>query len=168
MHDATRSFRRRLAQAVMSRLKSEIPGISAHFGEDYEFTDEPEVQVYRRTGGHFRWLAFAFSPWRMWDLHVGVVATEDRLSLGFHVSERAEAVLRAELERLAKDLGTSVVHQKTAVEYQANLPAVAVEEANLDAICSKIVELCRSLAPVARRVACPPHMCGAATSPNRR
>jgi len=74
--DGLRQLRHSIAESVMARMKSEIPGLSPHFGEHYEATDEPEAIVYRSSGATFRWLAFAFSPWRMWDLHVGVVPAD--------------------------------------------------------------------------------------------
>lgn len=154
-----RELRRRLAEGVFSRLRSEIPGLSAHFGEDYEHADEPEALMYWRTGGTFRFLAFAFAPWRMWDLHVGVVPTAgDQLSIGFHVSERAAAFLMTELEKLGADIGASVIHQKAAVEYQANLPPVVADNSNIDVLVNTIADLCRRFAPVAKRVTCPPSM----------
>src|SRR3954470_20436811 len=92
--DGLLQLRRSIADSVLARMKGEIPGLSPHFGEHYEKSDEPEARVYRSSGASFRWVAFAFSPWRMWDLHVGVVPTEGRrLSIGFHISERASPAL---------------------------------------------------------------------------
>src|SRR6185437_13498219 len=76
--DGLRQLRQSIAEAVMARMRDEIPGLSAHFGEHYEKTDVTEAVVYRSSGATFRWLAFAFSPWRMWDLHVGVVPADRR------------------------------------------------------------------------------------------
>lgn len=158
-NEGLRNLRRHLASAVLARLCSEVPTISAHFGEDYENTDEPEAVVYRRTGGTFRFLAFAFAPWRMWDLHIGVVPlTESRLSVGFHISERAADLLMADLQRLAANIGTTVIHQKAAVEYQANLAPVPTNGSNTDAVANTIVDLCRQFASVAKKVPCPTSM----------
>ena len=146
-------YRRQLAETVLERLRSEIPNISANFGEDYETSDEPEAQTYRSIGGKFRWVAFGFAPWRFWDLHVGVVETEnDRHSIGFHISERAAAAFMPRLEALASEIGTTVVHQTVAVEYQANLPPLVADERRLDEAADVVVDLCRKFAPVAAAV----------------
>jgi hypothetical protein len=157
--DGLRQLRHSIAESVMARMKSEIPGLSPHFGEHYEATDEPEAIVYRSSGATFRWLAFAFSPWRMWDLHVGVVpADRHRLSIGFHISERASPRLLGELERLGSEIDAPVQHQKLAVEYQANLPLIDADAASLDALVDTVALLCSKYAPVAARVPCPPQM----------
>jgi hypothetical protein len=157
--DGLRQLRHSIAASVMSRMKSEIPGLSPHFGEDHETTDEPEVIVYRSSGASFRWLAFAFSPWRMWDLHVGVVtADRRRLSVGFHISERASPCLLDDLNRLGADIGAPVQHQKVAIEYQANLPLVDVDAVSLDTLVDTVAQLCRKYAPVAASVRCPAEM----------
>lgn len=157
--DGLRELRHSIAESVVARLKTEIPGLSPHFGEHYEKTDDPEVIVYRSSGASFRWLAFAFSPWRMWDLHVGVVpADRNRLSVGFHISERASPILLPELKRLGADIGAPVQHQKVAVEYQANLPPIDVDVVSLETLVGTVARLCRSYAPVAARVRCPAEM----------
>lgn len=150
-------YRHRLADAVLARLKAEIRGISANFGEDFENSDEPEAQIYRKTGGKFRWVAFGFAPWRFWDLHVGVVETDDgKHSLGFHISERAEPVLMPDLENLAGRIGCPVIHQKMALEYQANPRPIAADEREFDDAVGLAIDLCRDFARVATRVAVPP------------
>lgn len=156
--DGMRPLRQRLAASVLERVAPQVSGVSAHFGEDYEFGDEPEAAAYRRTGGSFRFLAFAFSPWRMWDLHVGVVPTGDELSLGLHISERAAPILQGRLEQLAAELGVPVIHQPRAVEYQANLPPVGTAETDLETIAATIADLCGRLAPIARETVCPDGM----------
>jgi hypothetical protein len=157
--DGLRQLRHSIAESVMARLKSEIPGLSPHFGEHYETTDDPEAAFYRSSGGTFRWLAFAFSPWRMWDLHVGVVAIDrGRLSVGFHISERAGPSLLDELKRLGDGIDAPVLHQKAAVEYQANLPPIDVDAVSLEALVDTVAQLCRKYAPVAARVRCPAEM----------
>jgi hypothetical protein len=157
--DGLRRLRHSIAEAVMARIKDEIPGLSPHLGEDHATTDEPEVVVYRSSGASFRWLAFAFSPWRMWDLHVGVVAAERRrLSIGFHISERARACLLDDLNRLAAAIGAQVQHQKIAIEYQANLPLIDVDAVSLDTLVDTVAQLCRKYAPVAASVRCPAEM----------
>lgn len=149
---STLEIRRRLSETVLSRLRPEIPDISAHFGEDYEHSLEPEAQTYRKIGGKFMWLAFGFAPWRFWDLHVGVVEVEQfKLSLGFHISERASTVLMPELEKLGSSIGASVIHQKLAVEYQANFSPLEAKDENFDEIVERITALCRQFAPVAKR-----------------
>jgi hypothetical protein len=148
----TLDVRRRLGETVLSRLRREIPEISAHLGEEYEKSSEPEAVKYREIGGKFSWVAFGFAPWRFWDLHVGVVEVdEDKLSLGFHISERAAPKLRPELEKLASEIGTTVIHQNLAVEYQANFPAAAANDAHFEQILDCVIESCRRFAPVARR-----------------
>jgi hypothetical protein len=157
--DGLHNLRHSIAERVMMRLKKEIPGLSPHFGEDYEKTEDPEAVAYLTSGGQFRFLAFAFKPWRMWDLHVGVVPVgERRLSLGFHISERAAPVMMASLERLGAGIGAKVQHQKVAVEYQANFPPVAVDDASVDSMVDTIIELCRKYAPEAAATACPAEM----------
>lgn len=154
-----RQLRHSIAESIMARLKNEIPGLSPHFGEQYEKTDDPEVIVYRSSGATFRWLAFAFSPWRMWDLHVGIVATDGRrLSVGFHISERASSILLDDLKRLGADIGAHVQHQKAAVEYQANLPPIDTDAVSLETLTDTVAQLCRKYAPVAARVRCPAGM----------
>ena len=150
-------YRHRLAEAVLARLKGQIPGISANFGEDFENSDEPEAQTYRKIGGKFRWVAFGFKPWRFWDLHVGVVQTDDgQHTIGFHISERAAAVLMPELEKLALQIGCPVIHQKMAVEYQANPRALGADERAFDRAVNLAMDLCRDFSRVAARVAVPP------------
>jgi hypothetical protein len=157
--DGLLPLRHSIAESVMARLTNEIPGLSPHFGEHYETTDEPEVIVYRSSGAAFRWLAFAFSPWRMWDLHVGIVATDRRrLCVGFHICARASSVLLEDLKRLGADIGASVQHQKVAVEYQANLPPFDVDSVSFDTLVDTVAQLCRKYAPVATRVRCPTEM----------
>jgi len=157
--DGLQQLRHSIADAVIAQLKSEIPGLSPHFGEHYEKTDDPEAIVYRSSGATFRWLAFAFSPWRMWDLHVGVVPTDRRkLSVGFHISERASPTLLGELKRLGAAIDAPVQHQKVAVEYQANLPVIDVDAASFETLVGTVAQLCRKYAPVAARVRCPAEM----------
>ena len=157
--DGLRALRDALAQAVEARTAGRIPGLSAHFGEDYEHGSDPEAVAYSTTGGHFHWVAFAFAPWRMWDLHVGVVAIDEhRLSVGFHVSERAAPVVRPELERLAGEIGAPVRHAQAAVEYQANLPPIDADRVSIDQLADTVSELCGKYARVAGKLACPPEM----------
>jgi hypothetical protein len=157
--DGLRQLRHSIAESVMARMKNEIPGLSPHFGEYYEKTDDPEAIVYRSSGATFRWLAFAFSPWRMWDLHVGVVPTDrGRLSVGFHISERASPSLIDDLKRLGDDINAPVRHQKVAVEYQANLPPIDVDAVSLEILVDTVAQLCRKYAPVAASVRCPAEM----------
>ena len=159
-NDGLRQLRKALAEAVKIRTEKDVNGLSAHFGEDYEHGTDPEAVAYQKTGGHFRWVAFAFAPWRMWDLHVGVVAIDEhQLSVGFHVSERAAAVLMPDLERLAKEIGAVVRHQEAAVEYQANLAPIAVDAISLGRLADTVSELCRKYARVAGKRACPAEMC---------
>jgi hypothetical protein len=147
--DGLYQLRQRIAAAVIARLRPDIPGISSHFGERCVGTDEPEVLVYRHTGGQFRFLAFAFSPWRMWDLHVGIVPQGDRhLSAGFHISERAAPILMPALRGVALTIGVTVQHQPAAVEYQANLPVLAIDEVPVEDIVYKTSDLCRQVARV--------------------
>ena len=151
-----RQIRHSLAASVIARLKDEIPGLSPHFGEHYAETDDPEVIVYHGTGGAFRFLAFAFSPWRMWDLHVGVVPIDDqKLSIGFHISERAATAMFAELEKLGAGIGATARHQQAAVEYQANLPPFEVRDVALPVLVDTVADLCRRYAAVVARVSCP-------------
>lgn len=157
--DGLRELRQMIAASIMARLKGEIPGLSPHLGEHYESADDPEVQVYRSSGASFRWLAFAFSPWRMWDLHVGVVSSEHRrLSIGFHISERASTCLMSDLKRLGAGIDARVLHQPVAVEYQANLPPIDVDDVPIDTILETVAGLCRSYAKVAGAVHCPAEM----------
>jgi len=157
--DGLLQLRRLLADAVMARAKGDIPGLSPHFGEDYVEADDPEAKVYRSSGATFRWVAFAFSPWRMWDLHVGVVPVGGRrLSVGFHISERASGPLLDDLKRLGEEVGAPVLHQKAAIEYQANLPLFDVDAVPVETLVDAIAGLCRKYAPVAARVRCPAGM----------
>jgi hypothetical protein len=154
-----RKLRDALAIAVKARTAGGIEGLSAHFGEDYEHSDDPEAVAYLTTGGQFRFLAFAFAPWRMWDLHVGIVPIDERLlSVGLHISERAAPVAMKELERLGAEIGAAVKHQPAAVEYQANLPPIAVDSVSLDRLADTVSELCRKYARVAGRLSCPAEM----------
>lgn len=157
--DGLLQLRRSLADSVMARMKGDIPGLSPHFGEDYLEADDPEARAYRSSGATFRWVAFAFSPWRMWDLHVGVVPVEGRrLSVGFHISERASGALLDDLKRLGEEAGVPVRHQKAAIEYQANLPLFDVDAVPVETLVDAIAGLCRKYAPVAARVRCPAGM----------
>ena len=158
-NDGLLQLRRSLADSVMARMKGEISGLSPHFGEDYLQADDPEAKVYRSSGATFRWVAFAFSPWRMWDLHVGVVPVEGRrLSVGFHISERAAPALLDDLKRLGESIGAPARHQAAAIEYQANLPHFDVDAVPLETLVEAISGLCRSYAAVAARVPCPAGM----------
>jgi hypothetical protein len=147
------TLRRQLGATVTGRLRPEIPGISAHIGEDYQEAGDPEAALYRRIGAHFHWVAFAFAPWRMWDLHVGVVATEGKqLSIGFHISERAKALLLQDLQALGNGIGAKAEHRPAAVEYQANLPLVNIDFADTEGLARTITDLCRKMAPLAERI----------------
>ena len=147
------ALRRRLGRLVTRRLAGKIAGLSAHVGEDYERSDDAEAALYRECGAHFRWVAFAFAPWRMWDLHVGVVALDARsLSIGFHVSERAGMVFLPTLRRLGAAIGAKAEHKPLAVEYQANLSPIALAKTDVATLADTIVDLCRRLAPAARRI----------------
>lgn len=153
------TVRRQLADAILRQLKAELPGISAHMGEDYQNATDPEAVRYRESGAHFHWLAFAFSPWRMWDLHVGVVdADKGRLSIGFHISERAREPLLESVTALGATIGAKAEHRPAAVEYQANLPDVAADAGNAAQLERTIADLCRAMAPVAKRIAPPEAM----------
>jgi hypothetical protein len=152
-------LRRRLARLVTVRLRATIPGICAHVGEDRAQSHDPEAVIYRRTGAHFRWVAFAFAPWRMWDLHVGVVAVDERsLSVGLHISERAAKLLLPRLRRLGTTVGAKAAHMPRAIEYQANLPKIDVTRTTLPALAGTIVRLCPPMARLARAVAPPAAM----------
>lgn len=159
MQDGLLQLRQSIARSVMARVKDEIPGLSSHFGEEYEKGDDPEAVFYRSSGASFRWVAFAFSPWRMWDLHVGVVPIDGgRLSVGFHISERASPALLEHLKRLGDEIDAPVRHQKAAVEYQANLPPIDVDAVPLETLVDTVAGLCRKYAPVAASVRCPAGM----------
>jgi hypothetical protein len=158
-HDGLRTLREELAKAVQTRAHGRIQGMSTHFGEDYQHGSDPEAVAYQTTGGHFHWVAFGFAPWRMWDLHLGCVAIDDRhLSVGFHISERAAPVMKAELERLGAEIGATVQHQKAAVEYQANLPPIAVDRVPIHSLADTVAELCHKYSQAANKVDCPPEM----------
>jgi hypothetical protein len=154
-----KALRRRLGRLVTERLATTVPGLSAHVGEDYVRSNDPEAAIYRQSGAHFRWVAFAFAPWRMWDLHVGVVAVDARsLSVGFHVSERAGKAFLPALRKLGAAIGAQAEHKPLAVEYQANLPPTAVAETDVESLADTIMDLCRRMAPAARKIKPPPAM----------
>jgi hypothetical protein len=154
--DRLQNLRQSIGKAVMARLKSEIPELSPHFGEDYKKSDDTELLNDNR---QMRFLAFAFRPWRMWDLHIGVVPIGGRrLSLGFHISERAAPAMMSNLEQLGAGIGAKVEHKPAIVEYQANFPTVAVDDVSFDSLVDTICELCRKYAPVAAAIACPAEM----------
>jgi hypothetical protein len=154
-----RGLRHRIADKVLAELAPKIGGLSAHFGESYEHTDEPEAVVYRTTGGTFRFLAIACAPWRMWDLHVGIVPLDETtLSIGFHISERAAPLLRERLESFARKNGLRVDHSPRAVEFQANLPSLDPTRDSLEAMVKQAIDVCRELAPAATGVDCPAPM----------
>ncbi|MDP6388561.1 MAG: hypothetical protein QF654_01540 [Alphaproteobacteria bacterium] len=156
---ATLDLRRRLAKAVVERLRAEIPGLSAHIGEDYEQSCDPEAAVLRGKGTHFQWLAFAFAPWRMWDLHIGIVAVDaGHLSCGFHISERAKDLLLDGLDEVAAEFGAAAEHRPEAIEYQAILPPVEVAGATDESLAETIADLCRRMSALADRVSPPPEM----------
>lgn len=157
--DGLRAFRHKLAEAVFSRLNGEIDGLSAHFGESYEQSSDPEALLYHRIGGSFRFLAFAFAPWRMWDLHVGTLPVgSSALSAGYHISDRTEPVLMEELRRLAAARRIEIVHKEKAVEFQANLPPIPVSPENVAPVADAVCGLCRDMAKVAAAIPCPPGM----------
>lgn len=158
-HSGLRELRQAIAKAVLARMKGDIPGLSAHFGEDYQTSEDPEAITYLRSGGQFLFLAFAFRPWRMWDLHVGIVPTdESSLSLGFHISERAAPALMQSLRQLGAGTGTTVQHQAAAFEYQANFSPMRVDDTSLESIVDTVCDLCRKCAPAVAEVTCPPEM----------
>ena len=151
-----RTLRLRLGASVIGKLHTEIDGLSAHYGEDYEFTDTPEAVIYHKIGGTFRFLALACSPWRMWDFHVGVVALDgNMLSTGVHISERAHPFLRDHLASIAARFGTSIMHAPRAVEYQANLRPLDVTQSPFEEIERQIISLCRTLPAVVATAECP-------------
>lgn len=155
-NDRLQNLRQSVGKAVMARLKSEIPGLSPHFGEDYKKSDDAELLNDNR---QMRFLAFAFQPWRMWDLHIGVVPIGGRrLSLGFHISERAAPAMMSNLEQLGAGIGAKVEHKPAIVEYQANFPPIAVDDVSFDSLVDTICELCRKYAPVAAAITCPAEM----------
>ena len=95
----------------------------------------------------------------MWDLHVGIVPIDERLlSVGFHISERAAPVVMPDLERLGAGIGAPVRHAEAAIEYQANLPPIAVEAVSLDRLADTVSELCRQYARLAGQLECPAQM----------
>lgn len=152
-------FRRQLASVVLTRLRSILPGISAHFGESYESARDPEAIAYHRVGGAFCFLAFAFAPWRMWDLHIGVVPVGGRaVSIGYHISERSAPILLASLREVALRDHTEVAHQAKAIEFQANLPVLDSARQSIGATGETVCGLCKRFAQVAHDVACPPSM----------
>lgn len=151
-------LRRRIAASVLQQL-SDIPGISAHIGEDYQNAADPEPVHYRSTGAHFHWLAFAFSPWRMWDMHVGVVDSQKgRLSIGFHISERAKEPLLDSIVKLGATIGAVAEHRPAAIEYQANLPEISLDATDQATLERTIADLCRAMAPIAKRISPPAAM----------
>lgn len=153
------NLRRRLGAEVLDRLGGEITGISAHIGEDYETSADPEAVVFRERGAGFLFLAFTFAPWRMWDLHVGVVAVgADELSLGFHISERAVGTCMMRLMELGEQIGATVKHCPAIVEYQANRPVVTVSAAKFETLVNTICELCRSMSVMAAGIEPPDNM----------
>lgn len=66
--------------------------------------------------------------------------------------------MMAEIERLGGKIGSVVRHQKAAIEYQANLPPIAVDAVSLDRLADTVSELCRKYAQVAGKLACPAEM----------
>ncbi len=153
------NLRRRLGREVLARLGGDIPGISAHIGEDYEWGADPEVRVFRERKAGFRFLAFAFEPWRMWDLYVGVVVVgADELSLGFHISERAVGTCMMRLMKLAERIGATVRHYPVVVEYRADRPVVTVSAAKFESLVNIICELCRSMSAMAASIEPPDPM----------
>ena len=154
-----RGFRHKLASMVLDRLKDEIPGLSAHFGEDYEQAADSEAALYRQIGGSFRFLAFAFAPWRMWDLHIGNLPVDgSSLSTGYHISDRAAPLLLEKLRELAALRQVEVIHQPKAVEFQANLPPLTALPGTVDSVADVVCELCRQMAKMAASVPCPAEM----------
>lgn len=138
---------RRAAEEVLGRLRSDIPGLEAHLGEEYERSDRPEAAELRRNGGHFRWLAFAIAPAPMWALHVGILVEDDgQLSLGLHAHERFAPEPPAVLAALGAKLGATYRYSAGALEHQFNRPPLEVTDANLEAFVAQVVECCRALA----------------------
>lgn len=165
-HDGLYEFRHLLAKVVLARLEKEIGSVSAHFGESYELGDDPEAVAYRKTGGAFRFLAFAFAPWRMWDLHVGTVPVEGSLvSVGYHISVRAGPLLMDKLHAMARQHGIEVIHQPMAVEFQANLPPFDTSLVSAEILADTVCSLSRRFAKVASATSCPPLMRAGQVSP---
>ncbi|MER1966300.1 hypothetical protein [Castellaniella sp. GW247-6E4] len=153
------SLRRTLGAEVLERLGGEITGVSAHIGEDYEEGMDPEAVVFRERKAGFRFLAFTFEPWRMWDLHVGVVATgADELSLGFHISERAAGTCMMRLMELGKQVGATVKHYPIVVEYQANLPPITVSAMKFETLVNTLCDVCRAMSTMAAGIEPPSNM----------
>lgn len=158
-HDGLYEFRHLLAKVVLARLEKEIRSVSAHFGESYERGDDPEAVAYRKTGGTFRFLAFAFAPWRMWDLHVGTVPAEGSfVSVGYHISVRAGPLLMDKLHAMARHHGIEVIHQPAAVEFQANLAPFDTSLVSAETLADTVCALSRRFADVAASTSCPPLM----------
>jgi hypothetical protein len=152
-------LRRQLAHGLIERLRGELPGLSAHMGEDYREASDPEAVHYRHTGAPFHWLAFAISPWRMWDLHVGIVDVHPlHLSVGLHISERAAEPLLEGLKTASATFGAAAEHRPAAAEYQANLPPMRVEAGDTAQLERTIGEMCRAMARLAAQAAPPAAM----------
>lgn len=147
MSKSARELRRELADRVTAELASDLPRVSAYFGEDYVESDEPEARAMRRRGGTFEWVAFGFDPHSMWDTHVGVLTADGQVTAGIHVHERL-AETRPETAAVGiDDIDVEYRYSDAAAEHQFNRPSVPLEAVDIDVLASEITMLCRRFEP---------------------
>lgn len=132
-----------LAQRVCSRLAGEVPGLSVHAGTDYAGSDDPRVRMLLESGGHLDWVALAFAPFSLWDLHVGLVLVQDHVSVGVHASSRRWPEPPPPLARAALAVGAQYTHAATAREHQFNLPPRRFTKTMVAALERRTFSLCR-------------------------
>lgn len=141
-------FRRELADRVTAELSTDLPRVSAQFGEAYVDADVPEARAMRQRNGTFEWVAFGFDPHSMWDAHVGVITGDDRVTVGLHVHERLSQTRPAAVDDIVDDIDAKYQFSDAAVEHQFNLPARAIGSVDINSFATEVSELCRRFEPV--------------------
>lgn len=140
-------FLERLAESVENRLSSETTRLTVHHGSDYAEEEDPDASALRRSGMHFRWVAFAYEPHNMWDVHVGVLLEGNTAIAGFHVHERVVSDDPPEVSDVATELGLAYRYSEAANEHQFNQEPVPYES-GLDELASDVTRIYRAFLPL--------------------
>ena len=145
--DAT-TFRRKLAERVIEELSPDLSRVSAYRGPAFADTDDPDAQALEERGGTFEWVAFGFDPHSMWNAHIGVLTTDEEVTVGVHVHNRLSAETPPAVAALGEDIGTTYRYSETAAEHQFNRPAVPLEDVGIADLAGEIATLCRQFEPL--------------------
>src|SRR5262249_50691333 len=144
--DGLYQLRQRIAAAVIARLRPDIPGISSHFWR--------ALRRHRRTG------SVGVSPHRRSVpcpcVRVRAVAPVRRAGRHRPAGGRAPGRWVPPRRTWSADFNAGIAgrgvndrrHRPAAVEYQANLPVLAIDEVPVEDTVYKTSDLCRQVARV--------------------